>query len=211
MCIKPKLHINVLHAHFLSILPKIELHARICFRQVKCPGKKADKVAERVALAWRWFCRLAERGKDATQFPMVLADYAARHVRSGRRLTGQEKPNDVLSPRAQQMRNFNVDKLPDFSTLTWNPYMEALHDSTRTPPPETAAFRIDWPSFLTTRTERDRRIIADMARGETTTRLSQKYKISLGRVSQLRRDFHDDWKRHCGELPPREMRGGSAA
>ena len=58
-----------LHARFLSILRRIRLHAEISFRGVRCPDLRADKVAEAVALAWKWFRRLAERGRDAADFP----------------------------------------------------------------------------------------------------------------------------------------------
>lgn len=36
------------HAAFLSILPRIATHARVYFRHVTCPAKKADRVAEAV-------------------------------------------------------------------------------------------------------------------------------------------------------------------
>ena len=58
-------------------------------------------------------------------------------------------------------------------------------------------FRLDFPSWLRTRTDRDRRIIGDMAMGQRTLDLSRKYGISPGRISQLRREFHDDWERFC--------------
>jgi hypothetical protein len=54
-----------------------------------------------VALLWHWHLRLAQRGKDVTRFPSALASFAARAVRSGRRVYGQEKDKDVLSPLAQ--------------------------------------------------------------------------------------------------------------
>ena len=44
-----------------------------------------------------------------------------------------------------------------------------------------------------------------MAMSERTKELSRKYGVSQGRVSQLRRDYQDDWRRFCGEVPPREV------
>ena len=115
------LPVCVLQARFLSILPRIELHGRISFGHVPCPGRRADAIAEMVALAWTWHLRLAQRGKDATRFPGALAIYAARAVRSGRRVCGQERAKDVLSPSAQRQHRFVVERLPDFSTLGGNP------------------------------------------------------------------------------------------
>lgn len=52
--------------------------------------------------------------------------------------------------------------------------------------------------------DRDRSIISDMAMSERPQDLSKKFGVSPGRISQLRRDYQDDWNRFCGELPPRE-------
>jgi len=197
---RPPLAVSLadLHARFLQIRERIENHARIYFRQVKCWFKKADYIADTVALAFKWFKRLAQKGKDATQFASVLASYAARAVKSGRRVTGQLKAQDAMSEVAQQRHGFYVGKIPDFSTLSENPLAEALIDNTRSPVPEQVQFRLDFPSWLRTRTNRDRRIIGDMMVGQRTLDLAKKYGISPGRISQLRREFHDDWQRFCG-------------
>src|SRR5262249_51206777 len=63
----------------------------------------------------------AEKGKDATVLPTALASYAARAVKSGSRVAGQEMANDVLSPVAQRRHHFFVGRLPDFETLTEHP------------------------------------------------------------------------------------------
>ena len=96
----PATKLRALQLAFLAILPRIERHGRVYFRHVKCPDRKADAIGEMVALAWRWFLRLAERGKDATRFPSVLATFAARAVYNGRRLAGMCKTKDALSPVA---------------------------------------------------------------------------------------------------------------
>jgi hypothetical protein len=192
------LSVHVLQVRFLSILPRIELHGRISFRYLRCPHQRADAISEVVALAWKWHLRLAERGKDATRFPLTLATFAARAVRAGRRVCGQERWRDVLSATAQRRHHFAVEHLPDFSTLSSNPLAEALRDNTQTPPPEQAAFRLDFPAWLQTRTERDRHLAEDLMTGERTQDVSTKFALSPARVSQLRRDFHDDWQRFCG-------------
>jgi hypothetical protein len=182
------------HAAFCArILPAVERHGRVYFRHVKCPVRREDAIAEMVALSWKWFVRLAERGKDATRFPTTLATFAARAVRCGRRVCGQEPAKDVLSPLAQTRHNFVVEKLPDYSTLSANPFTEALADNTQTPPDEQAAFRIDFPAWRLTRTERDRRIVDDLMMGERTLAVAARYGLCSARVSQLRREFHDDW------------------
>jgi hypothetical protein len=181
----------------------VERHARVFFRHLKCPDRKQDAVNECLALAWKWFVRLAEQGKDASQFPSALADFAARRVNGGRRLCGQEKATDVLSPAAQQRRGLTVSPLPDGSSLRGNVFAEALADNTVTPIPDQVVFRLDWPAWLRTRTDRDRRLIADMALSERTSFLARKFGISPGRVSQLRQEYHADWEQFCSD--PDEM------
>jgi hypothetical protein len=132
----PPAPLEGLHAVFLVLLPRIRLHGEVVFRHVKCPHRKEDAIGEMVALAWKWLLRLAERGKDANDFPSALCTFLGRAVRSGRRLCGQERAKDALSPLAQRRRGFCVGTLPDVSTMTGNPLDEALHDNTRTPVPE---------------------------------------------------------------------------
>ncbi len=192
--------LEVLHGAFLSILPRIETHAAIYFRHVKCPHRKEDCIQETVSQAWKWFVRLARRGKDARQFPSALATYAARAVKSGRRLCGQEKAKDVLSPMAQQRHSFVVSTLPMYSTLSATPFSEALADNTRSPVPEQVHFRMDFPAWLASLGDRKRRIAQDMALGHRTLELAEIHKVTQGRISQMRREFYLDWLRFTGEL-----------
>src|SRR4051794_4393408 len=99
-------NLDQLHAHFLAILPRIQLHAEISFRYLRCPSSRDDAIAEVIGISWKWYLRLMERGKDVDGFVTTLAALAVRHVRSGRRLCGQERARDVFSSRAQMMKNF---------------------------------------------------------------------------------------------------------
>ncbi len=81
------LPIEHLHAAFLSILPRIELHARMRFHHLRCPQSRDDAIAEAIAISWRWFLRLIQQGKDPLSFVSRIADFATRHVWSGRRLS----------------------------------------------------------------------------------------------------------------------------
>jgi hypothetical protein len=205
-------HLAHLHAAFLSILPRIELHACIYFRGIRCPQRKDDAVAETVAISWRWFVRLVERGKDPLSFPMALASYAARAVKCGRRLCGQEKGKDAMSGIAQQRHGFGVEPLPHSTasrheerySLVHGQHQqdaleERLRDNTQTPVPEQVAFRIDFPDWLTTLTPRERRMVREMAKNERTLDLSQRFELSPARISQLRRELHNDWRRFLGD------------
>jgi hypothetical protein len=205
--------VDASHAAFLTILPRIMLHGQVVFRNLKCPDRKANAIAEIVALSWRWFLRLAAKGKDATRFPTALATFAARAVKSGRRLCGQEKAKDVMNPMTQKRQGFRVEPLPS-STGASHEYLysaphgqdhhdafeERLRDNTITPIPDQVQFRIDWPAWLATLTGRERRMIQAMAQNERTSDLSRQFEVSPGRISQLRREFQADWQRFTGAV-----------
>jgi hypothetical protein len=188
-------------AFLASVLPKVVSHGRVYFRHLRSAELKEEYVAEMIALTWKWHLRLADRGKDSTRFPTALAIFAARAVRSGRKLAGMDRAKDVLSPSAQRRHGFLVSALPEVSTLWDNPLSEALHDNTQTPPDEQCAFRIDFPAWRATHAERDRRLLDDLMLGERTLDVAGKYGLSPGRVSQLRREFLLGWRRYCDEPP----------
>ena len=190
---------NASQQYFLTILPRIELHAQVSFRHLKCPGKKADAIAEVVAVAWKWFLRAIAKGKDVDAFVSALAGYAARHVRGGRKVWGKDRRNDVLSPACQQRNCFAVGRLAEVDALSINPLNDALADNTRSPIPDQAAFRLDFPAWLASLGRRNRRIAEDMALGHRTLDLAARHGATPGRISQLRREFRDGWRRFCGE------------
>jgi hypothetical protein len=180
------------------ILPRAKVHARVALREYN-PDLREELEQEMFSLLWLWTLRLLEQGKDPRRFPTVLAVYAARHVRSGRKLCGKEKADDVLSFTAQAKHGFTVVSLPDYSSLCGNVFDEALHDNTQTPVPDQVCFRLDFPRWLSTWDDRRRRIALAMASGEKTSALADQFGCTWGRVSQMRREYHLSWQRFCGD------------
>jgi hypothetical protein len=192
-----------LQASFIAIvLPRVLSHGRVCFRGIKCPHRRQDAIQEMIGLAWQWHLKLAENGKDSTRFPTALATYSARAVKSGRRLVGQERSKDVLSLLAQQRHHFAVRRLPDFETLSDNPLTEALADNTKSPPDETVCFKLDFAAWLDSLRNRDRAIAQDLMIGERTLDVAREYGLSAARISQLRREFCQDWHMFCDDSRP---------
>jgi hypothetical protein len=190
-----------LHSAFLALLPRIQAHARFAFRRIRCEHERADCVAETLALAWKQHLALARRGKDAAAFPATLALRCSQAVKAGRRLHRMESGKDVLAPRAQSRRGFAVESLPQTSALSGNRWDEALHDNRVSPIPDQVAFRIDFPRWHGRRPGRDRAVLDDLMAGERTQEVADKHKLSSGRVAQLRREFHADWRRFHAEAP----------
>ena len=189
-----------LHAGFLALLPRVERLARGYFRHVACPGRRADAVAEAVALAWNWYRRLAKQGRDAAGFAVSLALLAARAASSGRRLCGQERAQDALSPVARMRHGFAVVSLTDLAPVSGDPLVEALRDNTATPPDQQAAFRIDFAAWLRRLGRRRRRVARRLMLGERAYEVARWFGVSPGRVSQLRRELERDWEAFYG--PP---------
>ncbi len=201
-----------LHERFLSILPRIRLHAEIHFRNLSSGPERDDAIAETIALSWRWFQRLVQRGKDPCQFASTLARYAARAVTSGRRVCGQERPNDAFSCRAQRKHGFSVGILAEDPTMADELIREALRENTVSPVFDQVCFRLDFRSWIKLLSDRDRRIVLEMTEGHRTQHLARKFGVSAARVSQLRRKFYDDWTRFV-ETPERDEQAyeGTAA
>jgi hypothetical protein len=202
-----------LHAAFLAMVPRIQRHGEVYFRHVRCPHRRADCIAEMVAVCWKWYVRATDQGKDVNQFVSALATYAAQAVNSGRRLAGMAKSKDVMNPRNQRRRGFRVEPLPSsprtsHESLYSSPqgqalldaFEERLRDNTITPIPDQVQFRLDWPAWLKTLTGRERRLIRAMSCNERTLDLSKEFELSPARISQLRREFHDGWHRFLGDL-----------
>jgi DNA-directed RNA polymerase sigma subunit (sigma70/sigma32) len=60
-------------------------------------------------------------------------------------------------------------------------------------------FRIDFPAWLTTLTPRERQMVREMAGNERTLDLGKRFELSPARISQLRRELHNDWRHFLGD------------
>src|SRR5262249_38450644 len=134
-------------------------------------------------------------------FPVSFSRRAASHVRVGRGLCGQQRSKDATSPLAQRKHGFVVQTLPEVeSGGQGNQTIDALKDNTRTPPPDQAAFRIDFGRWLGTLGRSKRLLALDLMRGERTRDAARKYGVSEGRISQVRRELELSWRRFHGEI-----------
>ena len=99
--------------------------------------------------------------------------------------------------KAQQTISASKMRRAQDAVLASRPFEERLRDNTQTAIPEQVCFRIDFPAWLTTLTARERRLVREMAKNERTLDLSQRFDVSPARISQLRRELHNDWTRFC--------------
>ena len=186
------------HADFLTMLPKIQDHARFHFRHLNADHRE-EAIQEVVCNCCQAYARLAEQGRAVTATWSSLAKYAVAQVRVGRRVGSPLNVKDVTSPYCQLQKRVNGCPLDrwDKQDQEWTQMVVEDRNST---PVEVAAFRIDFREFLRSLSRRDRRIAIELAQRQATGWIAQKFQISAGRVSQLRRELCEAWQRFHGEV-----------
>ena len=187
-------------AGFTSILPRIQTHAQIKFRRLPSE-RRHESIAEAIAAACISYQRLAAQGRLQCAHPSTLADYAVKHVNSGRHVGGhQDAAKDVLSPVAQRRHGVHVVHchipVPLLDGAAWKDLAVAERKASV---PDVAAFRIDFTEWLRTMRRRDRRIINALVAGEGTMEVAHRCRVSAARISQLRRKYEREWAVFQGE------------
>lgn len=185
------------HAAFLAMLPPIREQARFAFRKMR-PEAKEDAVAEVICRACAAFARLVERGKAHVACPTALAKFAIRQFRAGRRLGCRLNVRDVSSEYCRLRKGIELDRLDRFDRDSGE-WEEILLEDRHAGPAETAAARIDVGDWLRRMRPKDRRIAKSLAVGTRTKDVAMKFKLSPGRISQLRSQFHKSWRDFQGE------------
>ena len=180
------------------MLPAIEFKARIAFRHLK-PEAREEAVAECLANALVAYARLYALGKVDLAYPTVLARYAAAQVKDGRKVGGHLNIRDVSSGYCQRQKNITVERLDHFDEEE-NVWQEAVVEDTRTATvPEIVSFRVDFAAWLKRLSHRDRRIAETLALGNRPGDVAKQFKVSAGRISQLRSELAESWGKFVGD------------
>lgn len=195
--LRPKLSRTVVRNRFPELLPQIEYYANCAFRKMD-RERREDAIQEVRANAWCAYHRLVELGKEDLAYASVLARFAVAQYRDGRRVGAKINSRDVCSRQAQQKRAFRVHHLdsPRRQGCNWE---DGLTDNTRSAVPDQAAFRIDFPAWLSTQSRWNRRLVQSLIMGNRTKEVARCFEISASRVSQLRREFERSWHQYHGE------------
>jgi hypothetical protein len=185
------------HSKFLEMLPAIRHQARFAFRKLSAEARD-EAVAEVIATCLVAFVRLVQLQKDALAYPTVLARYAIGNVQAGRKIASRSNVRDVSSHYAQRRNHFGLERIDRFDAEE-GIWQEMLVEDKRATPAEIAAVRIDFGCWLRRLESRLRRIANCLASGETTSATAEKFGLSPARVSQIRRQLHEDWLEFQGE------------
>jgi hypothetical protein len=177
---------------FLEMLPFIQRQASRAFGGLRAEARE-EMIQGTLASAFCAFNRLVSQGKEARAFASPLADFAIRRVRSGRCVGCRPNINDVMSGHCRRARGLTVERL-DHRDAQIGGWSQQLVESRHAGPAETAAARIDIVAWLRQLSRRDRRIAQLLARGERTHDVAKQFRLSSGRVSQLRNELYQNWQ-----------------
>ena len=178
---------------FLTVLPTVQTNAEIQFRRLPAEQRQ-EAIQEAISAAAVSYQILVAKGRAHDAYASTIATHAVQHVRSHRHVGGsQEAARDVMSSVARRRHGFRLD-LGNCDRL-----QNMLTASRRSDVCELAAFRVDFDRWFSMFTRRDQKIITALASGECTKSVSEKFGISPGRVSQLRRRYEQQWLVFQGE------------
>jgi hypothetical protein len=183
---------------FLQLLPAIHEQAEFAFRGVSVEARE-ELVQEVIAGAYGLFASLCRRGKADLSYPTPLAKFAIRHVRAGRRMGSRCNSRDITSPRACEAKGIVIERIDRFNRRR-SEWREVLVADRTAGPAEIAMTRLDFASWLSTLSNRDRQLAEKLALGETTGCVARMFRISAARVSQLRGELCENWRQFVGEL-----------
>jgi DNA-directed RNA polymerase specialized sigma24 family protein len=183
-----------LHERFLKHLPRIEAHAKFAFRHVGCPHARDDLEAETIALAWREFLRLVERGRAPESFITTLVMRCAQAARSGRRVAGGFKKREAMPQPGTSRRALVRIPFADAENKELGWLSDALREDARTPVPRRVAFVMDFKAWRAALTAKRRAMLDALAAGGKTCEVAQAFGVCPARVSQMRRELAAGWR-----------------
>ena len=132
-----------------------------------------------------------------------MARYAVAQVKDGRKVGSKLNVRDVLSSYCQKRKKINVERLDRFDEEE-NAWAEVVVEDRHTGPADTARVRLDFAAWLRSLPRRNRRIAEFLALGNRTSDAARKFRLSDGRVSQLRGEWAESWRAFVGDGPTPE-------
>lgn len=192
---KPKLT-PAQQQQFLRMLPLIRQIAYKAFADRDADARE-DLTAEVIAAALLMFAGLARQGREAIAYATPLARYGVAQVREGRRPGMARNANDVSSPYCRHRKGVRMGRL-DQRASDGNDWREVVVEDKNAGPAEVVQTRMDFDAWLQRMPWKKRRIAETLAVGESTGKTARRFHISPGRISQLRREFADDWAEFQG-------------
>jgi hypothetical protein len=172
------------------MLPDIERQTQRALLRI-APHERQEAAQAILANAALAFARLAELDRLHLAYPKPLVRYGLKQFRAGRLVGSRTNCNDVGSKSCQRKHGCCAEPLE-----TWK---ATLVEGRGMTPADIAALRIDFSDWFQSLSPRDQRLASELARGESTSVVAKMFRITAGRVSQLRRELYESWQRFVGE------------
>jgi len=179
---------------FVEMLPRLRRRLWQAFTTFRAEQRE-DALQETLANCFVTLVRLWERNCAHLAAPGPLARYAIARWFDGRRVGSPMNSGDVATAYGRRRHGTGVLSLGDCEDVV----LEACLVDGRSPVPEQAAFRIDFPRWLRQLSPRNRLVTLALGRGESTLDVARRYHLSSGRVSQLRSELRESWAEFHGE------------
>lgn len=182
---------------FISLLPKIEQRLAHVYWHFD-PDRRDEAIQSATVFCLLSYMRLHERGCVRSVTASTLVWYAVLQVKCGRPAVGRANSKELLSPYAQRRRRITVTGLQAYDRNQEH-WIDDLAADKRASVADQVAVKLDFRAWLATLSHRTRRIAADLAMGFTTSETARKYRLSRGRISQIRRSLENSWREFQGE------------
>ena len=185
------------HAGFMALLPRIRACARYAFRDLNDEARQ-EAVQCVITSALAAYVRLVQLGKADIAYAVPLATYAIRHYRGGRHLGSRLNVRDISSLYAQKAKSIHLERLDRYDS-TEDQWQEILVEDRHAGPFDIVRTKLDFTAWLRSLPIKLRRIARTLANGERTRDVARKFSLSPGRISQIRSELLDSWRRFVGD------------
>jgi hypothetical protein len=177
---------------FLKMLPQLKRLLTNVFDYLD-PENREEAKQDALVNCLVAYVRLHKRRRTHVASASNLVWYAVLHVKSGRTMAARQNVRDPLSRYAQLRRGISVKRLHQYDSRFGN-WIDLLVKDQRAPIPDVVAARLDVSAWLATLCRRTRQIARDLAKGYSTAEAADKYGVSAGRISQIRRELERSWQ-----------------
>ena len=176
---------------FIKLLPEIQARLQRTFRHLDEEARETS-THDGVVTCMLAYAKLHARHRAHTVTPSNLAWFAAIQVKHGRPAGYRMNGREPLSRYAQLRSGIRLERLHSYSS-TDDEWVDAMVEDKRSSVPDQAIARIDIHTWLGSLPRRNRQIAKDLAHGCSTREVAQKYGVTAGRVSQVRRELQRSW------------------
>ena len=181
------------------MLPAIIAHAKIAFRYLR-PEARGEAVQEVVCNALKAFARLVQLKKVDLAYPSVLARFGVKQVKDHRKVGGHLNINDVMSRYCQVNKGVTIARIDQYDE-TQDEWTQLVVEDKNAGPAEIVRVRMDFSDWLASLPCRHRRLAQYLSLGNRTSQAARKFRVSEGRVSQLRKELAESWRKFVGDEP----------